>query len=602
MRMNVIPAQHKHKDTTTCTTPLELYHGEKPDARTLFPFGCFGTFYRENDGTHHRTKFESKACSGIAVGRDRNSNSLIFWCPEVSHFNTSADYTLDENKDLKDAYPELVCDGGLEVRPLHSNSTLPIAYSVGMTVTFRAPGSSTDEIASGVVIAIPIARRQEFYVIQLADETTINLDPTELIDPASAVGGNQNLDPTQGDPLQHATVTKPPWMTQDARVILEHDGQRHRGYMSQDGLGEWVFEQHNLQGIVTETIRQSELGGSWHTLDDEGLIDIDWDNSLGHGRHVSAKGLRKPCPGFLWKAMSDPSSVDYETWLAAYKEEHDALKRLGTYVVIDKAAVDKLGVTPIPTMNILNVKPDAKGNPLRAKSRAVVLGNEEERCWEKTDVYAPVIGKTSARAFVANGVALGRITKQADAKNAFCHPSLPDDEVCVVTPPKGCPFSKPGDYWLLKKTLYGLRRSPQHWYKTLASALADIGLTPCAHDPCIYTGKSPTGSTTCVGIYVDDVIYYGTDDEAESWFESELRKHIMVDFMGAFPGTLVCTTNGAARPTTALLFTYLKRPTSTNYSKRNSCLTAFLQQHPTELELQSIASHTMVHYQPRNQL
>ena len=86
---------------------------------------------------------------------------------------------------------------------------------------------------------------------------------------------------------------------------------------------------------------------------------------------------------------------------------------------------------------------------------------------------------------------MGRITKQADAKNAFCHSTLPDDEVVVVIPPKGCPYSKPGEYWQLKKTLYGLRRSPFHWFQTLKKALESIGLKACEHDPCIYTGTAP---------------------------------------------------------------------------------------------------------------
>ena len=432
MRMNIIPVQCKSNGTTIHTTPIELYYGAKPDARMLFPFGCFGSFYRENDGNKFRTKFQSKAYSGIAVGRDRNSNSLIFWCPEVSQFNTSANCTLDENKDLKDAFPELVYDSGLEVRPLHSNSTLPVAHSVGATINFPVHGSDSKEIACGTVIAVPIARRQEFYVVQLEDRTTINLNPSEIINPATAIGGTDTFDWTKGNPLQQEVANRPSWISQDSRVILEIDGQRSRGYMSRDEHGDWIFEQHDSQGIVKDIIQQSDLGTTWEQLDEEGLIDVGWDDNVGYGRHVSAKELRKPCPGFLWKAMSDPSSIDYETWLAACKEEHDALKHLGTHVVIDKAAVDKLGVTPIPTMNILNIKPDAKGNPLRAKSRTVVLGNEEERCWEKTHVYTLVIGKTSARAFVANGVAMGRITKQADAKNAFCHPSLPDDEICVV--------------------------------------------------------------------------------------------------------------------------------------------------------------------------
>ena len=394
------------------------------------------------------------------------------------------------------------------------------------------PGS-TNEIASGSVIAIPIARRQEFYVVQLDDGTTLNLDPTEIIDPASAIGGTENYDARQGDPLQVPTNRQPMWLTSDSRVMLERHGQRFRGFLTEDDQGEWMFEHRNSQGLVIDTVHSSEFGTIWTNLEQEGILEIGWDDNLGHGRRVSARGLKRPCPGFLWHAMSDTQSSDYTTWLAAHKEEYDALKRLETYRVITKAEVDRLSVTPIPTMNILTVKPDSSGNPLRAKSRTVVLGNEEEWCWEKTDVCAPVIGKTSARAFVSNGIAMGRITKQADAKNAFCHPTLPEDKICVVTPPKCCLFSKEGDNWLLQKMLYGLRRSPRHWYKALSSALAAIGLSPCAHDPCTHTGTSPTGSTTYVGIYVDDVVYYGADDAAELWFENELRQCIAVDFMGA---------------------------------------------------------------------
>ena len=50
--------------------------------------------------------------------------------------------------------------------------------------------------------------------------------------------------------------------------------------------------------------------------------------------------------------------------------------------------------------------------------------------------------------------------KQADYKNAFCNLTLPDDEVTIIRPPLGNPDAQPGEYWLLKKTLYGLRRSP----------------------------------------------------------------------------------------------------------------------------------------------
>ena len=153
------------------------------------------------------------------------------------------------------------------------------------------------------------------------------------------------------------------------------------------------------------TVLAHELGSTWRDLYEEGSLDLGWIDFLGIARHVSARNIKRPCPGFLWKVSGNPKHPDYRTWMDSYTEEYEGLKSQDTYNVIDQATVDKLGVTPIPTMNILNIKPDSQGNPLRAKSRTVVLGNEEERCWEKSDVYAPVISKAGARSFVANGIA-----------------------------------------------------------------------------------------------------------------------------------------------------------------------------------------------------
>jgi Reverse transcriptase (RNA-dependent DNA polymerase) len=183
-------------------------------------------------------------------------------------------------------------------------------------------------------------------------------------------------------------------------------------------------------------------------------------------------------------------------------------------------------------MCIHTVKPDTQGQPDRDKSRTVVLGNEEHRYWEKTDLFAPVISKHSVRTLIGYAVFKGRTVQQCDAKNAFCHPTLLDDEVCIVHPPKGRPFSAPGTYWRLKKTLYRLRRSPRHWYQTFSSVLQEIGLKKCPHEPCLFIGKTPTGGTIYFGIYVDDCTYFGTDDESERWFESQLGSCLKIDFMG----------------------------------------------------------------------
>jgi hypothetical protein len=48
------------------------------------------------------------------------------------------------------------------------------------------------------------------------------------------------------------------------------------------------------------------------------------------------------------------------------------------------------------------------------------------------------------------------------ARTPFCYPILPEDEVVIVQPPQGYPFSRPNTFWRLHKIIYGLRRSPRH--------------------------------------------------------------------------------------------------------------------------------------------
>ena len=391
-----------------------------------------------------------------------------------------------------------------------------------------------------------------------SEDSNGTLQPTVSQDPG--------VDPAQGDPWH---PWRPSWMTPGQPVTYHADGQRRLGQLELSDNFQWCFAQLDSAGRRVAETELPDLASRWKELLDDGLLEIGhspspWvtqhDSSptksvsstsdhltrgtlrsgrhfRGHARHVSAKGLTRKVPQFLWQSMRLPKdSIDYKIWRDSYAEEHNGLRDLDTYDVIDEAEYRRLqaahGIEAIPTMCIHCVKPDAAGNPDRAKSRTVVLGNEEDRYWEKTDLFAPVISKHSVRMLVALSVSKGRITKQCDAKNAFCHPTLPDDEICVVTPPRGCPFSKPGTYWRLKKTLYGLRRSPRHWYQNFSGVLQEIGLKKCPHDPCVFVGKSPTGGTIYFGTYVDDCAYFGTDDETEQWFKQELDSRLKIDFMG----------------------------------------------------------------------
>ena len=94
------------------------------------------------------------------------------------------------------------------------------------------------------------------------------------------------------------------------------------------------------------------------------------------------------------------------------------------------------------------IQPDNDGNPVKAKSRIVVLGlgNFEDRYYTKSQQYAPVLKYSSLGLLCSNAVGDKRILQQGDCKNAFYHARLPKDELTVVCPPIGDPAYKNDEY------------------------------------------------------------------------------------------------------------------------------------------------------------
>ncbi len=64
------------------------------------------------------------------------------------------------------------------------------------------------------------------------------------------------------------------------------------------------------------------------------------------------------------------------------------------------------------------------------------------------------------RLTVSMAVEQHQTLQQGDCKNAFCQSILPPDEIAIIKPPTRDPDAKKDEYWLLKRTLYGLRCSP----------------------------------------------------------------------------------------------------------------------------------------------
>jgi hypothetical protein len=148
-----------------------------------------------------------------------------------------------------------------------------------------------------------------------------------------------------------------------------------------------------------------------------------------------------------------------------------------------------------------------------AKYRLVVLGNLDYHTWSKESTAAPVMSQLELRLLTSLAVYNRRVLKNCDVKQAFIQSSLPADEEYFLRPLLGCPRSKPGQYWRLLRSLYGLKRAPKLWYKMLSSHLKAMGLKCSETSPCIFYGVLVPGEPPVyVGIYVDDIIYFSTSD------------------------------------------------------------------------------------------
>ena len=51
-------------------------------------------------------------------------------------------------------------------------------------------------------------------------------------------------------------------------------------------------------------------------------------------------------------------------------------------------------------------------------------------------------------------------------------------------------------------------------------------------NPACLLGSHQQGGAIYFGTYVDDCLYFSTDDETEAWFERELSARVTIDFMG----------------------------------------------------------------------
>jgi hypothetical protein len=84
-----------------------------------------------------------------------------------------------------------------------------------------------------------------------------------------------------------------------------------------------------------------------------------------------------------------------------------------------------------------------------------------------------------------------------------------EEEVYVDQPSRFEVKENPSKVYQLKKSLYGLKKSPRAWYNIIDTYLIKSGFSKNQNEPTLYTKIKQQGKIMIVCLHVDDMIYTG---------------------------------------------------------------------------------------------
>ena len=236
-------------------------------------------------------------------------------------------------------------------------------------------------------------------------------------------------------------------------------------------------------------------------------------------------------PGELLMIAADQpvnfeEAVTSKSWREAMQTELDAIVKNKTWQLVDLPP----GHKAIGLKWVFKVKKDNLGNVLKHKARLVAKGYVQKQGIDFDEVFAPVARLDTIRLILALAAQHGWIVHHLDVKSAFLNGDL--EEEVYVSQPEGY-VDKVHSHKVLKlsKALYGLRQAPRAWNIRLDKSLKGLGFSKCSHDTAVYK-KNSNGKTLLVGVYVDDLIVTGSNNEDIIEFKEQMEKEFEMSDLG----------------------------------------------------------------------
>ena len=226
-----------------------------------------------------------------------------------------------------------------------------------------------------------------------------------------------------------------------------------------------------------------------------------------------------------------PNSVQealaYPRWKAAMNEEMKSLQKNETWELVDRPQ----GKKPVGCRWVYTVKNKADGTIERFKLRLVAKGYTQTYGIDYTDTFAPVDKINTVRVLLSLATNLDWPLQQFDVKNAFLHGEL--SEKVYMDLPLGCmiPEVHCRKVCKLKKSLYGLKKSPRAWFGRFTKSMRSFGYHQSNSDHTLFL-KEYHGKIIARIVYVDDMVVTENDPDERKALQSYLSSEFEIKDLG----------------------------------------------------------------------
>ena len=147
-----------------------------------------------------------------------------------------------------------------------------------------------------------------------------------------------------------------------------------------------------------------------------------------------------------------------------------------------------------------------------------------------TEVFAPVASWDTIRSILAIAAQRGWCVYQLDVKSAFLYSEL-KEEVYIDQPEGYIKVGEEDKVYRLKKSLYGLKQAPRAWFSRIESYFKKEGFKKSDYDHTLFFKKTEN-NLLVVSLYVDNLIFTGSDEILCAEFKSSMQKEFEMTDLG----------------------------------------------------------------------